>query len=285
MLKFINGFISLILSLVTLLSGGGTPGNTGSLYKNDDGSKFKYSYGVFLGLSEDLSPCENFKTIVIDAQYLSEETVSDLKSNGHVIYSYINVGSLENFRDYYDRFKNLGLGEYENWDEEIWVDVSSKDWQNFILNELAAELKDKGIDGYFVDNCDVYYEYSEDRIYNGLCVIMEGLVETGLKVIINSGNDFADKYTGNGGDYSDIFTGINQETVFSSIKWKTGRFGTASKESCEFFRNYIEKYGKLGADIYLLEYTRSKKLAKTVDEYCTEHGFDYYISDSIELIG
>lgn len=283
MLNYIKRIFGFFMALLTLLTGGTSPENTGSLC--NDGSGFRYSYGVFLGLDGDLSPCENFRTVVIDAQYFSSADIRELKNKGHVVYSYINVGSLENFRDYYGRFRSLGLGKYENWDEEIWVDVSNEAWQRFILDELAVKLKNKGIDGYFADNCDVYYEYPTEDVFDGLRVIMEGLVNTGLKVIINSGNDFADKYVGNGGDFRNIFTGINQETVFSSIRWNTGLFGTASEEDREFFQKYAEKYGRLGADIYLLEYTRSKKLAKTVDKYCSEHGFEYYISGSVELNG
>ena len=244
---------------------------------------FQYDYGVFLGIDKDLSPCEAYQTVVIDAQYFSEEEIGALKAAGHTVYSYLNVGSLEDFRDYYNEFSDLALGAYEHWEEEVWIDVSDAGWQDFILNDLAEELKEKGIDGYFVDNCDVYYEYPTDAIFGGLVTIMEGLIAKGRKVVVNSGNDFVDAYTANGGDWRGILTGINQETVFSAIDWDSGSFTTAAEEDHAFFRNYIETYGCLGAEIYLLEYTTDPVLIGEIAAYCAEHGFVYYISDSIEL--
>lgn len=244
---------------------------------------FSYEYGVFLGIDEDLSPCEVFQTVVIDAQYFSKEEIGALKAAGHTVYSYLNVGSLEDFRDYYEEYSDLALGAYENWEEEIWIDVSDAGWQAFLLNGLAEDLKAKGIDGYFVDNCDVYYEYPADAIYDGLVTIMEGLTAKGLKVVVNSGNDFVDAYTANGGDWRCILTGINQETVFSAIDWDTGGFSTASEEDHAFFRSYVETYGALGADIYLLEYTTDPALIDEIAAYCAEHGFSYYVSGTIEL--
>ena len=46
------------------------------------------------------------------------------------VYTYLNVGSLEDFRDYYKEYEHLTIGAYENWDEEKWIDVSDKDWQS-----------------------------------------------------------------------------------------------------------------------------------------------------------
>lgn len=283
MKHFICCFI--LLALMMAMTACGTPPQTEKVQNAENSADFPYAYGVFLGIDDDLTPCENYKTVVIDAQYFSAEEIRNLKADGHTVYSYLNVGALENFRSYYDDYCALGLGVYQNWDEEIWIDVSNPDWQSFILDKLAEELKAKGIDGYFVDNCDVYYEYSTDEIFSGLATIMEGLVDKGLDVIINSGNDFVDAYTANGGDWRSIITGINQETVFSSIDWEEDKFSTAAPEDHEFFCEYIETYGRLGADIYLLEYTTDDALIEEIDAYCARNGFAYYVSSTLELIG
>ena len=81
----------------------------------------------------------------------------------------------------------------------------------------------------------------------------------------------------------DVITGINQETVFSKILWDGDRFGKASREDHAYFTDYVERYAAEGADVYLLEYTRSRSLAAEIREYCRENGFVCYISDSVEL--
>ena len=264
-------------------------------------------YGVFLSVTEDLSRFGNYETVVIDAQYYSQEEIEEFRSCGHKVYSYLNIGSLEDFRPYYNDYSDLSLGAYEHWDEEVWVDVSERRWQDFILATLVPDLQEKQVDGFFVDNCDVFYIISAspaataeeknmrdekaEQILTGLGTIMSGLVATGHGVLINGGDTFLDAWCDRGGSWNEVITGINQETVFSSILWdeETGdgldAFGTAEPEDHEYFTSYIERYGEQGADIYLLEYTRDAELIKQIDEYCGEHGFTYYISDSIELDG
>lgn len=239
-------------------------------------------YGVFLSVNDELESLRDYRIVVIDAQYFDSDEINDFKNDGHKVFSYINVGALEDFRDYYDDYCDIGLGNYEHWDEEIWMDVSNRQWQEFVLEDLAPELMNKGIDGFFVDNCDVYYQYPTEDILNGLGTIMEGLVDTGLEVIINGGDAFLDAYC-EYGNWDDVITGINQETVFSKITWDGDVFEKASKEDREYFCDYIERYGEKGADIYLLEYTTDKKVIRQIDDYCKENGFYYYVSDSVEL--
>ncbi len=135
-------------------------------------------YGVFLSVEDNLDSLDEYKTIVIDAQYFGTSEIKEFKNREHKVYSYINVGSLEDFRDYYDTYKDLSIGGYEHWDDEIWIDVSDERWQDFILNTLAPDLLNKGIDGFFVDNCDVYYQCETELILDGLSNIMQGLKNT-----------------------------------------------------------------------------------------------------------
>ena len=240
-------------------------------------------YGVFLSVTEDIESLNGFKTVVVDAQYYSKAEIDDFRDAGHKVYSYLNVGSIENFRDYYSEYSDLTLGEYENWDGEFWIDVSDSRWQAFLIGEMIPALLEKDIDGFFVDNCDVYYHYPTEQILDGLTAIMRTLVGTGKAVLINGGDTYLDAYCESGGQWNDVITGINQETVFSRILWDGDRFGIASQEDREYFQDYIEKYAAKGAEIYLLEYTRDKRLISEIQDYCHKNGFDYYISDSVEL--
>ena len=245
-------------------------------------------YGVFLNYEGSLSALSDYNYIVIDAQYRTREEITSFNSGSQkYVYSYINVGSLEDFRDYYNDYCDLTLGEYENWDGEEWVDVSDERWQNFILNELAPELLSKGINGFFVDNCDVFYNYESAEILNGLAVIMKGLRSMGCDVIINGGDYFLNAYCANYGSWRDVITGINQESVFSRIDWDTGALTYAYDDDREYFKEYIERYGNQGAKIFLLEYLDDipeyRSLRNDIKAYCEEHNYMYYISDSIDL--
>ena len=272
----ISVFCAIILIVLTCCTG---------LAGAEQAPTFKYPYGVFLSICENIEQFADYEIVVIDAQYYPKEELDAFRSKGHKVFSYINIGSLEDFRDYYDEYKDLSLGAYEHWEEEVWVDVSQKRWQDFMLNDIAAGLLEKDIDGFFVDNCDVYYVHPKQEILEGLTVIMKGLKATGKKVIINSGDTFLDTYCEQGGKWDDVISGINQESVFSTILWDEGTFGTAEPEDHEYFVSYIDRYGSQGAEIYLLEYTIDEELVKEIKVFCEERGYTYYVADSIELDG
>ena len=73
--------------------------------------------------------------------------------------------------------------------------------------------------------------------------------------------------------------------MFSAILWDEDKFGTAEPEDHEYFVSYVSRYGALGAKIYLLEYTVDEELIGQIDRFCSENGYVYYVSDSIELDG
>lgn len=240
-------------------------------------------YGVFLSLGpSDMAKIAEYQTVVIDAQYFSKKDIAYLKAQGCTVYSYINIGSIENFRDYYNTYSKLTLGNYENWKEEQWIDVSSAKWQQFLVS-LEKKLLDKGIDGFFVDNCDVYYEYPTEAIFEGITTILEHLMEYHKPVIINGGDTYIMRFQQFRGSLIRIMTGVNQETVWSKINFDTGRFSTQTKSERNYFQNYIEMCDSYGLDVYLLEYTTDNRLKQKIEKYCAKNKFQYYISDSIEL--
>lgn len=241
-------------------------------------------YGVFLSLNEDdLDHIKGYQTVVIDAQAFSPEAIAELKQGGSRVLSYINLGSVENFRDYYAQFNDLFLGPYENWPEEQWVDPRAPRWQAFITQTLATDLVQRGIDGFFVDNCDVYSIVPSDESLEGLGTMLKALRAYNLPVIINGGDTFVDAWFAKYADLEELMTGINQETVFSSIDFAHRRFGQQNAEDSRYYRDYIERYAPLGMEIFLLEYSKDPLLKQKIADYCAEHGFSYYISASIEL--
>lgn len=243
----------------------------------------KKDYGVFLNADDTvLERFKEYDTIVIDAQYFTRKDIGILHENEVTVYTYLNIGSIENFREYYADYEKLALGDYEHWEEEKWMDVSSPDWQKFI-GCLARELYEKGVDGFFIDNCDVYYYASAASIFDGLTVILQDVMSLGKEVIINGGDVYVTEYRERYGTAKDIMTGVNQESVWSGIDFDKGTFYEQNKEDRDYFCNYVESCKADGAEVYLLEYTTDSKLIQKIEEYCKKHDFRFYISDSLEL--
>ena len=240
-------------------------------------------YKVLIGMAPDKAMnLKGIKTLVIDAEFFSEEEVARLHANGNTnILSYLNIGSIETFRDDYKEFEEIALGDYENWDEEKWVNVADKRWQKRIKNK-AQLLLQKGIDGFFLDNADVYYQYQTPAIYQGLMSILREIHQEHKPIIINGGDTFITEAIKQNA-ISGIVTGVNQESVFTEIHFKTNTFGVKSAAEREYFFEYLAQCKTYGLTVYLLEYGATKKLTKEINAYCEHNGFIYDISPSVEL--
>jgi endo-alpha-1,4-polygalactosaminidase (GH114 family) len=252
------------------------------------------SYGVFLGIdsrSFSIGDFEDYDLIVIDAQELSSHQLAQLHLAGHTVYSYINIGSVEKSRDYFERFEDCFMGRYDNWPDEVWVDVTEEEWQDFVSEELLDEILDKDpeLDGLFLDNLDVYSRISdmedEDKTqdaYDALIGILETYQEERLPVIVNGADLFVDRLIKEG--KTGLLKGVNQETVFSRIRnYDLDRFGKQKKKEKNTYLSYLERCGEAGLEVFLLEYTMDDALKKEIEQFCMENGYQYYISEHVDL--
>lgn len=247
-------------------------------------SAIEHAYGVFLGVNpEDAKKIAGYDTVVIDAQYFTQEEIAQMQQSGSQVYTYLNIGSIETFREGYDSLKDCILSPYDNWPDEYWVDVSRPEWQNFIASE-AKSLSEKGVDGFFLDNADVYYLYPTDAIYEGLNAILQILAQYDKPVLINGGDVFVTKAVLDADEPNPVITGVNQECVFTNIDFDSSRLILQDAESTTYYQEYLARCKLAGLDVYLTEYAkRGDGISAVIDSYCNDHGHHYYISPSINL--
>ena len=96
-------------------------------------------------------------------------------------------------------------------------------------------------------------------------------------------NDYVAEYRERYGAIDQIMTGVNQESVWSSIDFDSGTFREQTSETRDYFCKYLETCKADGVEVYLLEYTTNQKLIQKIKEYCKEQDFHFYISNSLEL--
>lgn len=243
-------------------------------------------FGVFIGAGpEKIGEMKDYSTVVIDANFYTEKEIDKLQSGGTKVYSYLNLGSIEDFRPYYEEFEPYTLDPYENWPEEHWIDVSAPEWQDYLVFTLAENLLEKGIDGFFIDNVDVYYKYRTDEIFNGVANILKCIKSNynNVPIIINGGYEFVNTAIERDVPLLDMFNGINHESVYSRINFEDDTLETNTLESRNFYLDYFKKVHPYGIDIYIIEYTHSKDLMSQYIPYYDSHGYHYYTADSIQL--
>ena len=242
------------------------------------------SYAVLLGIDPEQASClSRYKTVVIDAQYFTKDEIAAVQQKGTKVYTYLNIGSVETFREGYDSLRSLALAPYDNWPDEFWVDVSKQEWQTFVADE-AKSLAEKGVDGFFLDNADVYYLYPTDAIFDGLNAILTDLAQYGKPVLINGGDTYVSRAVLDSASPNAVITGVNQECVFTNIDFDAGTLIRQDADTTSYYQEYLARCKSAGLSVYLTEYAKSgDNITRKIEAFCKERGYLYYVSPSINL--
>ena len=249
---------------------------------SDDSSDGAEKYVVLIGEdSEIIEKLSDIDLLVIDAEYFSKNDIARLRENGiREIYSYINIGSIESFRSYDTDFEKYTLGAYENWPEEKWIDVSAPEWQACTASRVDS-LVQKGVDGFFVDNTDVYYNYPQECIYDGILTILDYMDHTGGKILINGGDCFVKKYLTT--EKNVLIDGVNQENVFTAYDFSKDVYTKNDQNTREYYTEYLDLAMSHGCTAYTLEYATDPAIRRQAAAYAGKDGYICYISDNIGL--
>ena len=249
---------------------------------SDDSSDGAEKYVVLIGEDSDITDkLSDIDLLVIDAEYFSQNDIARLRENGiREIFSYINIGLIESFRSYDTDFEKYTLGAYENWPEEKWIDVSAPEWQACTASRVDS-LVQKGVDGFFVDNTDVYYNYPQECIYDGILTILDYMDHTGGKILINGGDSFVKKYLTT--EKNVLIDGVNQENVFTAYDFSKDVYTKSGQSTREYYTEYLDLAMSHGCTAYTLEYATDPAIRRQAAAYAGKHGYICYISDNIGL--
>ena len=257
------------------------------VYRFGKVKQMKKDYGVFIG-ADNINKIKGYNVVVVEPASIDIGGVESLHKTNEKIYAYLNIGSLENYRPYFNEFKEKTLGLYENWEDEYWMDVSDIAWQNLIVDKLGRDIVDKGFDGFFIDNCDVYYYYPTEEIFNGLSSILQGLRSLNMTkkykidIIINGGDTFVSRCIENK-IATELFDGVNQECVFTDIDFENKTYKEKNESDRGYFKEYLSNVKKHRLEVYLIEYGANSKLIKEIKNYCNENGFHWYNARESDL--
>lgn len=257
------------------------------IYRFGKVKQMKKDYGVFIG-ADNINKIKGYNVVVVEPASIDIGGVESLHKTNEKVYAYLNIGSLEEYRTYFNEFKEKTLGLYENWEDEYWMDVSDVAWQKLIVDKLGRDIVDKGFDGFFIDNCDVYYYYPNEEIFNGLSSILQGLRSLNMTkkykidIIINGGDTFVSKCIENK-TATELFDGVNQECVFTDIDFENKTYKEKDESDREYFKEYLSNVKKYIPEVYLIEYGANSNLIKEIENYCNENGFYWYNAKDLEL--
>lgn len=186
-----------------------------------------------------------FRVINIDADpdagNFTIAQIASLKNNGqNRVISYLNIGSCETYRSYWNKCVATGAlttvysPEYP---DEKWANLGNVAYQNLILDTVAPALAARGVDGFFLDNMEVV-EHGANATSgpcNAACAqggldLIYKLRQKFPKMLIvmqNATSDVTRLGKTNGVDYWTLLDGISHEETYGDPqalaemkKWK-----------------------------------------------------------------
>mgnify|MGYP005968013513 CR=1 FL=1 len=146
---------------------------------------------------------------------------------------------------------------------------------------IDAIPPEKDVDGFFVDNTDVYYNYPQESIYDGILTILDYMDHTGRKIMINGGDCFVKKYLTT--EKNVLIDGVNQENVFTAYDFSKDVYTKNDQSTREYYTEYLDLAMSHGCTAYTLEYATDPTIRRQAAAYAGKHGYICYISDNIGL--
>ena len=247
-------------------------------------------YGAFLGRSgNNVDGFNKYKYVSVELDEFSHTNIERLSKKGVHFLAYLNVGSLESYRDYYDEYESLTFKDYDNWPDERWIDVTNISWQNNIVS-LAQRFKNDGAFGVYLDNVDVYSIAKEEEMnYQAFGEAIKSMIvrinALGLKVLVNGGGEYFDDMFDQNDNVFDSLWAYHQEEVFSLIgDYVHNVFTTQTIEDKNYYISIASKMHQIGKEVFLIEYTTDNLLKESIEDYCHTVEYHYYISSTVELV-
>lgn len=243
-------------------------------------------YGVFIGMErEELLELANpYDSLVLDANYLEKSDIRQLKEKSQQIFAYLNVGALEKSNSFYEDFKDLTFKPYDNWPDEAWLDVTNAAWQDFLVDNLAQDLKNKGVDGLFLDNFDVYDHDHRLVVYDSLLQLLQRFKELDLTIIVNGGSTFVSQLVDENPELAqNLIYAVNQESVFLAYDFDKNKTKKQETMDKNFYLEYLEKVSQARIQVFIIEYGASTTERSDILKQCQDLGYTVYFSPNILL--
>ena len=134
---------------------------------------------VYYGDSAPIESFAPYKLIVFDSDH--HPILAPFLENNVTTLGYLNLGEVEDTRDYFAALKNKGLllEENKNWKGSYFIDIRNKYWSKMVVEELIPQILFQHFTGVFLDTLDnaQYLETSNPQKYKGMMKAAANLVK------------------------------------------------------------------------------------------------------------
>ncbi|HEY5160052.1 MAG TPA: endo alpha-1,4 polygalactosaminidase [Gaiellaceae bacterium] len=148
-------FVGRIVFLLTLSVALAAPAGTSRGARLAAARSFTFAIGDG-ALSGNLSRrYKSFDLVIVDGENASAKNVATIqRASGGLVLAYLDVGTIEDYRGWYEAAKPFRLDYWGDWGE-WYANVNADGFRSLVLKRVAPGMLAKGFDGLFLDNTDM----------------------------------------------------------------------------------------------------------------------------------
>lgn len=115
----------------------------------------------------------NFDLVIVDGESARAGDVAAIqRASGGLVLAYLDVGTIEDYRGWYNAAKPFRLDYWGDWGE-WYANVNAAGFRSLMLKRVAPKMLAKGFDGLFLDNTDMTGTHPAQK--RGMRALVAGL--------------------------------------------------------------------------------------------------------------
>jgi uncharacterized protein (TIGR01370 family) len=245
------------------------------------------STAFFYGKPVPVDLMAHFEQVIVEPDNI--DNIEPLTTKGISVFAYLSVGEINQTRSWYSEIpKDWLLGENKTWGSSI-VDLTKKEWQDYIINKLMTPLWERGYRGFFLDTLDSYQLMSEDPAIRlaqqqGLISIIRTMHARfpEVKLILNRGFELFP-------EVANYAIAVAAESLFQRWNAATSSYAEVPEADRNWLLDKLNQiHNQYGLQIIAIDYVSptQRQLAREVAKKITALGFTPWVSNpSMDMIG
>lgn len=245
------------------------------------------STAFFYGNPVPVDLLAHFEQVVVEPENI--DNIDQFTAKGINVFAYLSVGEINPSRSWYSEIpEHWLLGENKAWGSSI-VDLSKKEWQDYLINKLMAPLWERGYHGFFLDTLDSYQLTTKDstlRFVQQQALI--NLIRTmhhrfpGIKLILNRGFELLP-------DVANYVVAVVAESLFQRWNTASNSYSDVTGPDRDWLLKKLNQVrDQYGLQIIVIDYVspKQRRLAREVAVRITALGFTPWVSNpSMDMLG
>ncbi len=242
-----------------------------------------YAFGIYLGGDPDmLYRLTVFSKVVMDVSQFSKAEVQLVTDTGTKVYAYLPVASITTGTDEHKTYKEDKLAAVPHTDSTYYVNPKKK-WRKYIVQEIAAAAKNKGVHGFYIADLKIYSDVDSDiqeEVAQNVRLIIKQLDKTypKKKKIVEDVFSISDSAAFQRKKWKKYINGISKTEVNYKPKYSASDGGrdTYKKQTKKKRKRLVSKlksYQKRGKRTYTVDYTQSESRKSTAELRAENNGF------------